>query len=165
MSAGTGPTAGRSLPLVLERIEVKSSCVEALVRVSDPSLLRTSSVPGLADVALALLPGLVRHRCDCGSAHGIARELADTETPHLLEHVVLELMALSGSPRELRGETTWDFAADGRGMFRVRVDFDDGRVALGALERGLKLVNALLTGESTAVVEDEAAALRELRRP
>jgi len=155
--------------LTIERVDVGPARVEALVRVCDPELMRTSAVPGLAEKTVELLPGLRRHTCDNGSAHGIVAELADTETPHLLEHVAFELMALSGSPRSLRGETVWDFAADGRGVFRVRLDYDDDLVALGALREGSAIVEWLLAGGPGAAVEgmpdapDVAAAVTRLQ--
>ncbi len=159
-----GDPARDTPPLVLERVEVGDSSLEARVRVTDPVWMRTSAVPGLPSAALVLLPGLARHRCDCGASHGMRQELADTETPHVLEHVTLELMAHSGSPRDLRGETVWDFATDGRGMFRVRLAFDDELVAREALERGLALVNALLEGRDPGPVNGLAKELRRLRR-
>ena len=91
--------------LVIERIDVNPERVEALVRVPPGEPMRTSNSSGLVERAVELLPGLSRHTCDNGSAHGILGELADTEIPHLLEHVAFELMALAGSPRTLRGET------------------------------------------------------------
>lgn len=161
-------------PLVVERVEVSGAReagtaevgapnLEAVVRVGAPEFMRTSAFPGLAERVVALMPGIVRHRCDCGSAHGIVQELADTETPHLAEHVALELMALSGSSRDLRGETTWDFAADGRGVFRVRVGFDDERVARAALAHAALVVNALLEDEQVPVADEIAEELRALR--
>ncbi len=80
-----------------------------------------------------MLPGLARHTCDNDEGVDFLRELRDTETAHLLEHVATELAALSGSPRSLRAETSWDFARDGRGVFRLRFDYDDDLVVLGAL--------------------------------
>jgi hypothetical protein len=130
--------------LVIERIDVSPERVEALVRVPGGAPMRTGVLPGIAEKALALLPGLMRHTCENGTAHGIAAELADTETPHLLEHVAFELMALSGSPRTLRGETAWDFSADGRGVFRVRLGYDDDLVALGALRAAVGVCEWLL---------------------
>ena len=135
---------------MIERVEVGPERIEALVRVSDRAFARTSAVPGLAPRALGLLPGLARHSCENGSAHGHVAELADTETPHLLEHVACELMALSGSPRTLRGETQWDFAVDGVGMYRVRLDYDDDLVTLGALRSGVEIVEWLCTPGTTA---------------
>ena len=114
------------------------------MRVPADAPARTSAAPGLGTRAVELLPGLVKHTCENGSAHGIVAELADTETPHLLEHVAFELMALSGSPRTLRGETVWDFSADGRGVFRVRLGFDDDLVALAALRDGTGVCEWLL---------------------
>lgn len=150
--------------LTVERIDVGPERLEAFVRVCDPALARTFAVPGLAERAVELLPGLARHTCDNGSAHGIVAELADTETPHLLEHVAFELMALSGSPRTLRGETAWDFSADGPGVFRVRLGYDDDLVALGALRAGVACVDWLmaLTAEKPDV-DAAVARLREVR--
>jgi hypothetical protein len=130
--------------LSIERVDVSPQRVEALVRVTEPGLVSTAAAPGLPGRALELLPGLARHTCENGSAHGYIAELADTETPHLLEHVACELMALSGSPRSLRAETRWDFSADGPGVFRVRLSYDDDLVALGALRHGVDVVEWLL---------------------
>ena len=146
--------------LSFEQIDVGSTCVEVRVRVSEAALARTSAIPGLAGRALELLPGLRRHTCVNGSAHGIVAELADTETPHLLEHVAFELMALSGSPRELKGGTGWDFSADGVGVYRVRLAYDDDLVALGALKDGTEIVEWLFSPADTAAVGE-----RRLDRP
>ena len=149
--------------LTLERVEVGADRVEALVRVGAGAPLRTSAVFGLSAAALGLLPGLARHRCDSGSAHGIAEELADTQTPHLLEHVALELMALAGSSRELAGRTVWNFAADGPRVFRVVLDYDDDLVAVAALEAGTRVVDGLLGLASIPDIATEVARLSELR--
>ena len=152
--------------LVIERIDVSPERIEALVRVPAGESASTRSAAGLPERALALLPGLARHTCENGSAHGIAAELADTETPHLLEHVAFELMALSGSPRTLRGETSWDFAADGRGVFRVRLGYDDDLVALGALREAVGVCEWLLEPDVVERPDVDAivAGLRGLRR-
>jgi hypothetical protein len=135
------------------------------VRVDAGFPLRTSSVPRLPQEVLRLLPGILRHRCECGSAHGIASELHDTELAHLLEHVALELMALSGSPRSLRGETVWDFAKDGHGVFRVALEYDDDLVALGALGEAAKIVNRLADDTAAPVdIPSSVARLSAVRR-
>jgi hypothetical protein len=130
--------------LRIERVDVGPEQVEALVRVTDREFATTSAAPGLPGRALELLPGLAKHSCINSSSHGHIAELADTETPHLLEHVACELMALSGSPRTLRAETAWDFAADGPGVFRVRLAYDHDLAALGALRNGVEVVEWLL---------------------
>lgn len=129
--------------LSIDRIDVGPGSLEALVH-AEPSLANTSASPGLAERALELLPGLARHTCENGTAHGMVAELAATETPHLLEHVAVECMALSGSPRSLRAETAWDFATDGPNVYRVRLAYDVDLVALGALRESLGIVDWLM---------------------
>jgi hypothetical protein len=151
--------------LAIEEIEVGHNRVEARVRVLDPALLRTSSERGLSKSARELLPGLARHSCENSEARDFLTELRDTETPHLLEHVAAELMALSGSPRSLKGETVWDFARDGRGVFSVRLEYDDDLVAVGALREALAIVEWLLApaGATRPDVSEATERLRALR--
>jgi hypothetical protein len=144
--------------LSVERVCVGEGRVEALVRVDAGTPLRTSAIPDLMQEVLRLLPGIARHRCECGSAHGIVAELGDTELAHLLEHVALELMALSGSPRSLRGETVWDFAEDGHGVFRVVLEYDDDLVALGALSEAATIVNRLVDDPTVSLDVASSAA-------
>ncbi len=141
----------RFAPLVIERVLDLGGQLEALVRVSEPRYVRTSAYADLPAAVFARYPGIVRHRCDCGSARGIEAELRDTETPHLLEHVALELMVLDGAPRTLSGRTSWDFNRDGRGVFRVTLDYEDAELtfrqpelAQRALQQGLAAVNEFL---------------------
>ena len=148
-------------PLGVERITVEESRVDIVVGVDAGFEIRTSAYPEAVASILELLPGLSRHRCECGSAHGIERELADTELPHLLEHVVLELMVLAGSPRTLAGCTTWDFKRDGKGVFHVRIEYDDDLVALGAVREGIEFVNTAVEGED---LPDISSVLEELKR-
>lgn len=152
------------MPLQVERVDVGAGRLHAIVRCTDLARMRTSACPGLAERALDLLPGLARHSCECGSSHGFVAELRDTETPHLLEHVAFELMALSGSPRTLHGRTTWDFASDGPGTFHVYLDFDDDLVALAALREGVAVVEWLSdeAAEAPAIdaIEERLRALR-----
>ncbi len=129
--------------LIIDRLEVGPERVEAVVHTSDPALTRTSAVSGIAEKALELLPGLARHTCENGSAHGMVAELADTEIPHLFEHIVVECMALAGSPRTLRAETSWDFARDGQHVYRVRFAYDNDLVALAAMRGALGIVDWL----------------------
>jgi hypothetical protein len=150
-------------PLIIEHVEVAPERVDATVRVVSQRYMRTSGFPETGRRALALLPGIERHRCECGASHGITAELADTETPHLLEHVALELMVLSGSPRTLRGDTRWDFKQDGPGTFHVLLDYDDDLAALGALKEGACIVEALLQDAPAPDIEAAVARLREAR--
>ncbi len=146
----------------VESVSVGERALTAVVRFDPGEPLRTDAA--LASRALALLPGLARHRCDNAAGAAFAAEVRDTEIAHLLEHVACELMALAGSPRTLRGETAWDFARDGRGVFRVTLRFDDDLVALGALKAAAEIVDALARGEEPPDVDAAVERLREVRR-
>lgn len=135
--------------LSIERVDVDAERVEATVRVTR-GLESTSASHGLPARAFELLPGLARHSCRNEDGLDLRRELAHTQTAHLLEHVACELMALSGSPRFLRAETRWDFARDGRGVYRVVLAFDDDLVAVGALSAAAHIVEWLMTAEGKA---------------
>jgi hypothetical protein len=150
-------------PVAIEGVEVGESRIEALVRVA-PAGMRTTAADGLKARALDLLPGLARHTCENDAGRPFSAELGDTETAHLLEHVACELMALAGSPRSLRAETSWDFAKDGPGAFRIRMEYDDDLVALGALRQASEMVGWLFGGGARPDVAAIAADLAELRR-
>jgi hypothetical protein len=147
----------------IERVTVGDTRIEATLRFEPDEPLRTSEVPGLPERALAALPDLSRHRCDNAEGRIFADELRDTELAHLVEHVACELMAASGSPRGLRGETAWDFARDGRGVFHVTLEFDDDLVALGALKAASAVVEALVRGSDVPDARAAAERLRSLR--
>lgn len=137
--------------------------VDVVIKVESDAATRTSLDTAVAGRALELLPGLARHRCFNEDGRKFADELADTEVPHLFEHVVLELMAEAGSPRSLRGETAWDFKRDGRGVFRVSLEYDDDLVCLGAIKTAGEVVGYILRGGERPDVgahTDSLAALR-----
>lgn len=149
----------------IDAVSVTSDAVEALVVFDPGEPLRTSAHPQAVERALALLPGLRGHRCDNGEGRSLPDELADTEIAHLLEHAALEIAAMAGSPPTLRGLTSWDFRQDGRGVFRVRLAYDDDLVVLGALKAAERAVAWCVSGEGAAPdVEDEARRLRGVRR-
>ncbi len=137
--------------------------VDVVVRVEDARAMRTSLDGEVAERALAVLPGLAGHRCFNDAGKSFAEEIADTEVPHLFEHVVLELMAEAGSPRSLKGETAWDFKRDGRGVFRVSLEYDDDLVCLGAIKSAGNIVRYVLEGGEQPDVRAEADNLAGLR--
>ena len=148
----------------IERIEVGESSLEALVRVIDPANLRTSRVDCIATRALELLPGLASHRCENGVHASFVSEMRDTETPHLLEHIAVELMVLAGSPRAMKARTTWDFARDGRGVFRVTLPFDHDVAAIGALKAAGELLDVLFGERDSSDVPANVRAIAKQRR-
>jgi len=140
-------------------VTVGHDVLEAVVVFEPGEPLRTSDFPDAPREVLAILPGLRGHRCDNGAGATFAEELADTELAHLLEHAALEVAALAGSPDTLKGRTSWDFAADGPGVFRVTLEYDDDLVVLGALDVAAKVVRAAC---GAGVGPDVAAEVRRL---
>jgi hypothetical protein len=149
--------------VLIESVTIGEGRASAVVRLEPGDPARTSADPGLAARMVTLLPGLARHRCDNGAGRSFPAELRDTELAHLFEHVACELMALAGSPRRLRGETSWDFARDGRGVFRVTLQFDDDLVAIGALDAARRVVAGLIADGDRPDIDAEVARLRGLR--
>lgn len=150
--------------LRIEHIEVGEARLEARVKVLDPDRMRTSAVPDLAERALSLLPGLARHRCENDTGKRFLVEMLDTEVAHLLEHVTVELMALSGSPRSLHADTAWDFARDGHGVFRVCIAFDDDLAAIAALREAVTIVEWLMTPQSARTPTSDAPEIGQAVR-
>lgn len=152
----------------IERVASSDARLIATIRIASPRFLRTGSRADLVERAVRLLPGLAAHRCDNPSGCGILRELRDTETAHLLEHIACELMALAGSPRNLRGRTWWDFGSMGAGVFSVMLEFDDEAVAREALDRAGELVEWLVCAPRNSDPPDVGAvvdAVRQARSP
>ncbi len=137
--------------------------IDIVVEVCESEPLRTAGIPEAVDRALALLPGLARHRCRNGTNAAFVDEAADTEIPHLFEHIVLEIMGLAGSPRTLRGETRWDFERDGRGVFRISVEYDDDLVCLGAIKLASGVLAYVIDGQEAPDVPAEVARIADLR--
>jgi hypothetical protein len=147
----------------VQSVTVCPDRVDIVVSVDGDTPMRTSAIDGMSERVIETLPGLGTHRCENGADLTFADELADTELPHLFEHVVLELMARAGSPRTLRGETAWDFKRDGHGIFRVSLEYDDDLVCLGAIKTADRVMGYLLgRGECPDLVA-EADRLLSLR--
>lgn len=144
-------------------VTVRTDRVDVIVQVERAQVMRTSADPSIADRALAVLPGLANHRCHNDVGRTFAEEIGDTELPHLFEHVVLELMAEAGSPRSLKGETAWDFKRDGRGVFRVSLEYDDDLVCLGAIKIADRVMRFVLEGGGPPDARAEARRLAALR--
>ncbi|MBN2847185.1 MAG: hypothetical protein JXP72_01905 [Coriobacteriia bacterium] len=145
-------------------IQVLPQSIEVEIAVDDASVWSTAEAPQLAPALLEALPGLAAHVC--GSRRGalFSAELADTELPHLFEHVTLELMALAGSPRDLWGGTGWQRVRSGASRARLSFEYDDDLVCLGAISLAQQLIEAAYDGNPLPDVAGETARLRLLRR-
>jgi len=145
----------------LVSITASDGRLEAIVRVTGP--LRTSAYPGLSDRALSALPTLAAHTCDNADGRTPADELADTELPHALEHVALDLLHRAGVRGTLRGETTWDFERDGTGVFRVVLDGADAMPAEAAIESAARFMGWLTGDMARPEVAGQVARVRKAR--
>ena len=74
------------------------------------------------------------------------------ETPHVGELTTEGL-----------GETTWDFRRDGRGVFRVSLEYDDDLVCLGAVKSADRLMGYMLDGGERPDIGVETARIAALR--
>jgi cyanophycin synthetase len=71
--------------------------LEALVDIHDLEDYPSNRLPGLYERLSAWIPSLIEHRCSYDERGGFLRRLREgTWTPHIMEHVVLELQALAG---------------------------------------------------------------------
>ena len=89
-------------------------------------------LPGLYERLVALLPGLVEHRCGVGERGGFLERLREgTWSGHILEHVVLELQNLAGMRTGFGKTRSTSKIGIYKMAFRTRQE-KVGRAALGA---------------------------------
>lgn len=141
-------SALHDVTLTVDRVSVGSETVEVVMRTLDSNGAVLRAGPEVAERALALLPGLAEHMCSNDAGRVFVDELTRTEAAHLLEHVTLELMAAAGSSHELSGVTSWDFTADGPGVFHVVLEYDDDLVCLGAIKAAYSVLGYLFKEEA-----------------
>jgi cyanophycin synthetase len=101
----------------------------------------TDQLPGFNDRLIALLPALREHHCGIGERGGFLQRLQEgTWLGHVLEHVVIELLNLSGMPTGF-GQTR---STSQRGIYRMVFRARDEQVARTALAEGHQLLMAVL---------------------
>ena len=146
----------------IERVTVGPERVDVVVVTAEADARRRVGETAAARV-LELLPALASHRCENHEGRAFVDEIAATEVPHLFEHVTLELMARAGSPRGLRGETSWDFRRDGRGIYHVSLQYDDDLVCLGAIKTACAMIGHVMDGAPAPDVDADILRLKGIR--
>ncbi len=118
----------------------------------------SDAVPGFVDNLMALLPGLIEHRCSIGERGGFLQRLRTGTYPaHILEHTCLELQTMAGTPvgfgkaRETSEE----------GVYRVVVRYKEEPLARAALHVARDLLLALYAGRPFDL-EPELRRLKEI---
>ena len=113
-------------------------------------------IPGFNERLTAALPALIEHHCGVGERGGFLQRLTEgTWMGHVLEHVVIELLNLSGMPTGF-GQTR---STSGRGVYRMVFRARDEQVARCALAEGHALLMAMINGDAF----DVAAAVTRIR--
>jgi cyanophycin synthetase len=104
----------------------------------------SNTLPGLNDRLTTWLPALVEHHCGVGERGGFLQRLQEgTWCGHVLEHVVIELLNLSGMPTGF-GQTR---STSVRGVYRMVFRARDEQVARMALAQGHRLLMAAINDE------------------
>ena len=102
------------------------------------------TIPGLNDRLTTWLPALEEHHCGVGERGGFLQRLQEgTWCGHVLEHVVIELLNLSGMPTGF-GQTR---STSVRGVYRMVFRARDEQVARMALAQGHRLLMAAINDE------------------
>ncbi|MDB5935335.1 MAG: cphA [Massilia sp.] len=133
-------------------------CLLTVLDLEDLDDVASTGVPGFVDALVALMPTLASHRCSVGRPGGFIMRLRDgTYMAHIVEHVMLELQCLAGSPAGF-GRTR--SIAGAAGQFRVVCAYQLEKVAELAFSTAVDLVTALARGEAYAL-DQPLALLRE----
>lgn len=116
----------------------------------------SNALPGFNERLTRWLPALIEHHCGVGERGGFLQRLeGGTWCGHVLEHIVIELLNLSGMPTGF-GQTR---STSQRGVYRMVFRARDERVARVALEQGHRLIMAAINDEPF----DVAAAVSRVR--
>jgi len=116
----------------------------------------SNKLPGFNQRLTTLLPALVEHHCGVGERGGFLQRLEEgTWAGHVLEHVVIELLNLSGMPTGF-GQTR---STSRHGVYRMVFRARDEQVARTALNCGHGLLMAAINDQPF----DVAQAVEQIR--
>jgi UDP-N-acetylmuramyl tripeptide synthase len=120
----------------------------------------SDELPGFNKRLMGWLPSLIEHRCSVGRRGGFFERLRrGTWLAHILEHVVLELQSLAGTPAGF-GRTR---ATSEDGLYKVAFEYEHEELGRAALEAGRDLCLAAVY-EQPFDVEGTIVCLRDLAR-
>lgn len=132
--------------------------LEAWVDIGDLEDRPSDTIPGFPGRLVAMLPGLVEHRCSYGERGGFLRRVEEGTWPaHIMEHVTLELQNLAGMPGGFgRARST-----SRRGVYKVAVRVWHEDITRTAFHLGRDLVLAAMDPQTHGPF-DVAAAVATL---
>ncbi|MCH7343213.1 cyanophycin synthetase [Pelomonas sp. CA6] len=116
----------------------------------------SNTIAGFNERLTERLPALIEHHCGVGERGGFLQRLTGgTWMGHVLEHIVIELLNLSGMPTGF-GQTR---STSQTGVYRMVFRARDEQVARCALEHGHRLLMSTINDEPF----DVAAAVNAIR--
>lgn len=156
-------------PLEIKRIRVRAGALDLEVAASLDTLYVDDAT---AHRILDVLPNLAHHVCVNATDNAtFGDELVGTELPHLLEHVIIELMGRAARMQgafapTFTGHTSWLEELDatapaGYALMRVTVTFANDFVALAAMNSALAII-AWACDPTTSPRPDVEAAIAQL---
>ena len=129
----------------IQRVEVSPRTLTARVRLAEGAPLRTSDdIEGTARVYY-LLPHIVEHVCLGDSAEKFRDVMGDTEVAHLLEHVTVELLALTNIAGDVSTGRTFAVEGDDR-AWDIELACPDDVLVSAALASGAWLLDWAYNG-------------------
>jgi hypothetical protein len=135
------------------------------VQMPESGRFTTRGLPHLPRRLFRLFPQMSKHKCDNDYGYSFKRECQDTELPHLLEHLIIELQSQVSPGGVLKGQTVWDWRIDPRGRFHVYVDYVDEVLAIACAKLAERIIKAIDDREIDALdIEAELNRLRAISR-
>lgn len=135
------------------------------VQMPETGCFTTSGMPHLPKRLFRLFPQLNRHKCENDYGYTFRRECRDTELPHLLEHLIIELQSQAEPHGVLRGQTVWNWKRDPRGRFHVYVDYTNEVLAVAAVRLAERVIKAIDARDMEQVdVDVEMQRLKQIAR-
>ena len=129
----------------IQRVEVGPRTLTARVRLAEGAPLMTSDdIEGTARVYY-LLPHIVEHVCLGDSAEKFRDVMGDTEVAHLLEHVTVELLALTNIAGDVSTGRTFAVEGDDR-AWDIELACPDDVLVSAALASGAWLLDWAYNG-------------------
>lgn len=93
-------------------------------------IVHTSFLPRTLEVLQKRVPTIFDNKCYNGNGFSFGKESGSTEVGHLFEHLIIENLKLIAIKKcgkgDFKGETSWDWAKEKRGVFNIVVYSDGG---------------------------------------
>ncbi len=133
------------------------SVLEAWLDLGELENWPSNKQPGFIDRLLSVLPQVAAHHCSPGVAYGFEQRLREgTWMGHILEHIIIELLELSGMEAGF-GQTRETTKS---GTYRMVFRVPDETVGRTALDSGLALLHAVINRQPFDI-EPELAKIRK----